>query len=101
MKKVLDVITNKFFLASIGFMAWIGFFDQNDWMSMQQRQKELNGVKDNIAYLNNEIARMDAEKNALTVDVAGTLNDATRLEKYAREHFRMKQDGEDVYVIDK
>ena len=101
MKKVLDVITNKFFLASIGFMAWVGFFDQNDWMSMQQRQKELDGVRDNIAYLSNEISRMDAEKNALTVNAAGNLNDATQLEKYAREHYRMKQNGEDVYVIEK
>lgn len=101
MKKVLEVLTDKFFLASVGFMAWVGFFDQNDWMTMQQRQRELNGIKDNIAYLNSEISRMEAEKNALTVSVEGSLNNPAELEKYAREHYRMKHDGEDVYVIDK
>ena len=94
MKKVFRVLTNKYLLVAVAFVAWTVFFDQNDWMTLQQRQKELNGIKDNIAYLNTEIARMSKERNEL-------LSDPHKLEKYARENYRMKHDGEDVYVIDK
>ena len=93
MKKFIKVITNKYFLVSVAFIAWTVFFDQNDWSSLQQRQKELNGVKDNITYLNREIARMSAEKDAM-------LNNTQTLEQYARERYRMRHEGEDVYVID-
>jgi cell division protein DivIC len=94
MKKVFKVITNKYFITSVAFIAWTVFFDQNDWMTLQQRQHELNGVKDNIAYLNTEINRMSAERQDL-------LTNGKKLETYARENYRMKHDGEDVYVIEK
>ena len=93
MKKVFKVLTNKYLLTTVGFLAWTIYFDQNDWMSLQQKQKELNGLKDNIAYLNTEITRMNMEKNDL-------LTNPGKLEKYARENYRMKHEGEDVYVID-
>jgi cell division protein FtsB len=94
MKKFIKVVTNKFFIVVMVFVAWIGYFDQNDWMTLRQRQKELDGVRDNIAYLNTEIVRMNAERNDL-------LTNNQKLEQYARENYRMKQDGEDVYVIEK
>lgn len=94
MKKVLKVISNKYFIVTFLFILWTVFFDQNDWISLQQRQKELNGIKDNIKYLNTEIARMNTEQNDLRTD-------PVKLEQYAREHYRMKHDGEDVYVIEK
>ncbi len=93
MKKVLKVVTNKYFIAVVIFVSWTLFFDQNDWFSLQQRQKELNGVKGNIRYLNTEITRMNTERNNL-------LTNPQKLEQYARENYRMKHDGEDVYVID-
>ncbi len=93
MKKLLKVVTNKYFIASVLFLSWTLFFDQNDWFSLQQRQKELNGVKDNIKYLNTEITRMNTERTNL-------LTNPQKLEQYARENYRMKHDGEDVYVID-
>jgi cell division protein FtsB len=94
MKKVVKILANKYFLTSIAFIVWTVYFDQNDWISLQQRQKELNGVKDNITYLNTEIDRMNKERTDL-------LTNPTKLEQYARERYRMKHDGEDVYVIDK
>jgi cell division protein DivIC len=94
MKKVVKVLANKYFLTAVAFIVWTVFFDQNDWMTLQQRQKELNGLKGNISYLNTEIDRMNKERN-------GLMADPHILEQYAREHYRMKHDGEDVYVIEK
>ncbi len=93
MKKVFSILTNKYLVTAVAFVVWVVYFDQNDWVSMQQHQKELNGIKDNIAYLNGEINRMNAEKNDLVTN-------PKKLEQYARENYRMKHDGEDVYVID-
>lgn len=100
MKKFLRVITNKYLLASVAFLAWTVYFDQNDWMTLQQRQKELGVIKDNISYLNTEIDRMNAERTALTTDAYGKLNNPRKMEQYARERYRMKHEGEDVYVIE-
>ena len=61
MKKVLSIVTNKFVLTALAFGVWMFFFDQNDFRSMQQRKQELQSTKDNIAYLNNEIARMEKD----------------------------------------
>ena len=93
MKRLIKILTNKYLLTGAAFIVWTAYFDQNDWESMQQRQKELNNVKDNIAYLNSEISRMNTERNDL-------LTNPNKLEKYARENYRMKHEGEDVYVID-
>ena len=93
MKKALKIVGNKYFLTAVAFVAWSLYFDQNDWMSQRQRQKELNGLKNNIAYLNSEINKMSTERDAL-------LTDRSKLEQYARENYRMKHDNEDVYVID-
>ena len=81
-KGVKGAISNKYFIA-IFFCGMDHFFDQNDWMSLQQRQKELNAVKDNIKYLNTEIVRMNTERNDL-------LTNNKKLEQYARENYRMK-----------
>ena len=94
MKKVLRIVTNKYFLTAFAFVIWTLFFDQNDWLTLQRQQRELNGVKSNIAYLNNEIVKMNRERDNL-------LTNPQKLEAYAREHFRMKHEGEDVYVIEK
>jgi len=93
MKKVFRILTNKYLVTAVAFVVWTVYFDQNDWMTLQQRQKELNGVKDNIQYLNTEINRMSMERNDLRTN-------PRKLEQYARENYRMKHENEDVYVID-
>ncbi len=94
MKKIVKVLTNKYLITAVAFIAWTVYFDQNDWMTLQQRQKELNTLKDNISYLNAEIARMNKEKNEL-------LTNPAILEQYARENYKMKHDGEDLYVVER
>ncbi|MDR3679213.1 MAG: septum formation initiator family protein [Flavipsychrobacter sp.] len=94
MKKALRILTNKYLLTGVAFLAWMIYFDQNDWYSQRQRNKDLATTRANIAFLNGEIARMQQEHTALT-------SDPQKLEKFAREHFRMKRDNEDLYIIDK
>lgn len=99
MKKLVRIVANKYFIVSAVFVLWVAFFDQNDWMTLRDRKQDLNTVKSNIAYLQTEIKTMSEEKKALVADANGNLNDPVKLEQYAREQYRMKQDNEDVYVI--
>lgn len=91
--KIFRLFTNKYLIASAAFVVWIMFFDQNDWFSQQERRQELKETKENIIYLNEQIAGMEKDYDALVSDPAA-------LEKFAREHYRMKRDNEDVYVIE-
>ena len=93
-KLIFRILTNKYFLTAFAFLIWTAYFDQNDWLTMQQRKKQLANVRTNIAYLNNEINRMNNEKNDL-------LTNPVMLERYARETYRMNHDGEEIYVIEK
>lgn len=101
MNSFSKIITNKYFLTTLFFAAYIIYFDQNDWMIQRERKKELNTLKNNIDYLKKEIALMSAETKSLTVDLYGHVNNPKALEKYAREQYRMKNDNEDVYVIER
>lgn len=92
--KILRLFVNKYLITAAVFAAWMIFFDQNDWFSMSQKRKELQDTKDNIVYLNDEIAKMEMDYNRL-------ISDPARLEQYAREHYRLKRDNEDLYVIEK
>ena len=94
MIRLLSIITNKFFLVTVAFAVWMLFFDQNDYKSQMQRKHDLQAANDGIAYLDAEIARMEKEHSEMTSDPA-------KLEQYAREHYRMKKDNEDVYVIER
>ncbi len=93
MNKVFRLLTNKFLITGVVFAVWMLYFDQNDWFSMQRRKKELQDTRDNIAYLNKEIAQMEKDKE-------GMQSDPKVLEKYAREQFHMKRDTEDLYIIE-
>ena len=94
MRSALKILTNKFLLSGIVFVVWMAYFDQNDYYSIQQRHRELQEIKDNVAYLTAETARMEKERNEL-------MSDPRKLEQLARESYHMKRDNEDVYVIER
>ncbi|XZF16629.1 FtsB family cell division protein [Chitinophagaceae bacterium MMS25-I14] len=92
--KLLRIISNKFLLTTVAFVVWMLFFDQNDFFSQQEKKQDLQDTKDNIAYLNGEIVKMEQDYNRL-------ISDPKKLEQVARERYHMKRDNEDLYVIEK
>lgn len=90
--KLLRRFFNKYLIAGSLFAVWMLFFDRNDYMSQQRAKKQLSELRQSIDYLNRDIEKMDSERNAM-------LNNPQALEKFAREKYRMKRDGEDLYVV--
>ena len=92
--KILRIVFDKYLITAAAFIVFIVFFDQNDLHSQRERQQDLKNVKANISMYKEDIARMNSDYRALTTN-------PDELERYAREHYRMKRDSEDVYVVEK
>lgn len=92
-RKIIKQLGNKYILAILVFAGWLLFFDQNDYFTGREKQKELSDLRANISFMNREIKSMQKEYEAL-------LTDPKFLEQYAREKYRMKKDNEDVYLFD-
>jgi len=82
-----------FVIVLVIFTAWILFFDKNNVMKQQQTAKENNEIRTNTANIKRFIAEKQYQIKALSDSLAYT-------EKYAREHYQMRKDGETVFLFD-
>ncbi|MCW3088575.1 MAG: septum formation initiator family protein [Sediminibacterium sp.] len=93
MKKLASIITNKYLLASGFFVVWMLFFDQRDYFQQRDRSDELHKLEAKKRYYVQEIEKTQKELTDLQ-------NNPAALEKFAREHYLMKKDGEDIFIIE-
>lgn len=83
---------NKYLLATTGFVVWMLFFDRNDFFTQHARRNELKALEKNRAYLTQQIA----EERKFSEELK---NNPAAIEKFAREQYKMKRDGEDLFLI--
>jgi cell division protein FtsB len=93
LKKFLSIITNKYLIAFSFFVVWMLFFDQRDYFQQRERRAELKKLEVKKQYYVQEIEKAQKELTDLQ-------NNPAALEKFAREHYLMKKDGEDIYIIE-
>ena len=93
MKKALTILTNKYLVAAAFFIVWMLFFDRRDFFQQRDRADELKKLEAKKKYYVQEIEKAKKELDDLQ-------NNPAALEKFAREHYLMKKDGEDIYVIE-
>ncbi len=93
MKKFTSIITNKYFLAGGFFVVWMLFFDQRDFFQQRERKAELKKLEAKKQYYLDEINKTKQELNDIQSNPAA-------LEKFARERYLMKKDGEDIFIIE-
>lgn len=92
MKRLINLFKNKYFLVSLAFIVYMIFFDKNDLFSQYQYYQQLSKLKQERDYFTKENERVRKDLQELT-------SDPKQLEKFAREHYLMKKDNEDVFVI--
>ena len=68
------------------------FLDTNSWLFHRKLDKELDNIKNNKKYYEEEFTK-DEKLIKVLEDTAGVQN-------YAREKFFMKKENEDVYIIE-
>ena len=92
MKRLLNLLKNKFFLAGISFIVWMLFFDRNDLKAQYEYRDEVNKLEQEKEFYSTGIAKADIELKELTTNL-------NSLEKFARERYLMKRENEDIYVV--
>lgn len=92
MKRLFNLIKNKYFLASLAFIVWMVFFDRNDMASQLDYRSKVNKLEEEKDFYTKEIAKAEKDLEELTTN-------PDRLEKFARERYYMRRENEDVYVV--
>ncbi|MEY3678313.1 MAG: hypothetical protein RI924_454 [Bacteroidota bacterium] len=92
MNKIINLFSNKYFLSSAAFIAWMLFFDRNDLFSQYEYRTQLNKLKSERDFYAKETNLVKNEIEDLST------NQAT-VEKVAREKYLMKKPDEDIFVI--
>jgi cell division protein FtsB len=93
MKKIIPIITNKYFLAITFFVVWMLFFDERNYFDQRDERQKLEKLEAKKKYYETEIEKARKELQELQ-------NNPAALEKYARERYLMKKQGEDIYIIE-
>ena len=92
MKRLFELIRNKYFLAVIAFAVWMLFFDKNDMLSQFEYRTEVKKLQEEKDFYLKETAGVKKDLS----EIDSNLNTA---EKFAREKYFMKKDNEDVFVV--
>ncbi|ANE51231.1 FtsB family cell division protein [Flavisolibacter tropicus] len=95
--KILRIIPaflrNKFLVATVAFVVWILFFDKNDLFAQLERRHELHELDKSKDYFTEQIEQERHFSEELK-------NNPATIEKFAREKYFMKRDGEDLFLIE-
>lgn len=83
---------NKFIIALTVAVVWIAFFDKNNLIQQWRLRKQLIELRRDKHYYNEEITRDSTAIRELK-------ENPEALERYARENYLMKKEGEDIFII--
>lgn len=86
-------LRNKFLVTTTAFAVWMLFFDKNDLFAQLERRQELRELDKSKDYFTEQIEQERRFSEELKH------NPAT-IEKFAREKYFMKRDGEDLFLIE-
>jgi cell division protein FtsB len=92
MKRLLELLRNKYFLAVAAFSIWMIFFDKNDILAQYEYHSQVNNLEEEKEFYTKEITTVSKDLE----EIDSNLNTA---EKFAREKYFMKKENEDVFVI--
>ena len=93
MKKWISFFTNKYLLSFLFLVVWVLFFDENDSITQKGRLNELSILNKKKNYYKSEIETAKQELSDIQ-------NNDDALEKFARERYLMKKEGEDIFIIE-
>ena len=91
-ESALKIWRNKYLVATIIFLAWVLFFDENSIVSHNRNKNILKELTEQKETYREQIKSDEQKLEDLN---SGPEN----LEKFAREQYRMKKADEDLYII--
>lgn len=88
-----SIATNKFVVTTVAFIVWMFFLDINSYLIHHELNAEIKELNRSIEYYETEISRDKKQLEELT-------SDPEKLEKFAREQYWMKKEGEQIFLIE-
>jgi cell division protein DivIC len=92
-KRWFALLTNKFVMATLGFIIWMLFLDINSYLIHHELNAEIDELEESIEYYGTEIESDIKKLEELTTD-------DKKLEKFAREQYWMHREGEQIFLIE-
>jgi len=92
LRKILNILKNKYVIITLVFFVWILVFDKNNLLSQLELARKLEKLKEDKNYYLKEIVADSIKTHEL-------LTNPENLEKFARERYLMKRDSEDIFLI--
>ncbi len=89
LKKIPAPLQNKYFLVLLFFCAWLIFFDRHDVLTQFKLQQTLNRLEMDKIYYESKIEDAKVDQKDINLNK----------EKFAREHYFMQKDDEDVFIF--
>ncbi|MFT7072415.1 FtsB family cell division protein [Patiriisocius sp. Uisw_017] len=90
--KWLRWLGNKYVLILLLFLAWMFFFDANNWFFHKELNDDIEALEQNEAFYKNEIAKDKAFMEKM--------KDSTEMEQFARQKYFLKKQNEDIFIIE-
>ncbi len=91
-ENIPPIFKNKYIITSFVFLVWISFFDHYNFFFHADLVEQKNELKQELNRL-----KVETTKNKIFLR---NMNNDEFMEKYAREHYLMKKDGEDIFMLD-
>ena len=86
------IVKNKYVAVTLIFLLFFFFLGENNFFVTHQLKRELAELNKEIDLLEHDIKQDSAEAVSLIGNIEA-------LETYGREHYYMKRDNEDIYII--
>ncbi len=92
LKNVLPWLKNRYVLTLLVFGVWMTFFDSHDLITQYRYRVRLSELEENKRFYEEQIVQVKKDREEL-------MTDTEKLEKFAREKYKMKKDDEDLYIV--
>ena len=91
-KKLKKILLNKYLIVFVVFGVLVTFFDNHNLINRWKTYKKIVQMEKEYKFYQDEIKTTKQKKNELQ-------SSKENLEKFAREHYYMKRQNEDIFII--
>lgn len=91
-KKLMKILFNKYLIVFTAYTVFVTFFDQHSLVHRWQTHQKISEMEKEMKYYEDEIKTNKQKRYELQ-------SSNENLEKFAREHYYMKKENEDIFII--
>ncbi|HBR54659.1 MAG TPA: septum formation initiator family protein [Flavobacteriaceae bacterium] len=91
-KRWFRILGSTYILIIVLFIVWMIFFDTNSYFIHKELNDEIEALEENKEFYQKEIGK---DKEFLD-----KMKDSNEIEKFAREKYFLKKEGEDIFIIE-